>query len=88
MVNPPVASTVPHAAVIASRQPASTINPATEFRCGIKRDKSYYREIKEEKQWDNFKRTTVATIHAHRCENVINPAYVPSILKANRIILG
>ena len=75
---PPVGPVAPTAAVAASRPSVPAFNPATEFRRGIKRDKSHYKEIKDEKQWDDFKRTTVATIHAHGCENVIDPAYVPT----------
>ena len=53
-------------------------NPASDFRRGIKRDKTQYKEFKDEKNWDEFKRLTQATIYAHGCENVINPSYVPT----------
>jgi hypothetical protein len=56
---------------------APTANPASDFRRGNKRDKSHYTELKDEKQWDEFKRTTMATVYAHGCENVINPSFVP-----------
>ena len=74
--NPPAATIAPTAAGAATRPSTSAFNPATEFRRGIKRDKSHYQAIKDEKQWDDFKRTTVATIQSHGCENVINPSYV------------
>ena len=56
----------------------STYNPASDFRKGIKRDKTHYTEIKDERQWDEFKRKTIATAYAHGCENVINSSYVPA----------
>ena len=34
----------------------TTSNPAADFRKGIKRDKTHYKEITDEKQWDDFKR--------------------------------
>ena len=49
-----------------------------EFRKGMKRDKTHYIALKDEKQWDDWKRKTVATVYAHGCENVISPSYTPS----------
>lgn len=75
-VIPPTASNTP--SVSQSSRPTTTFNPASDFRRGIKRDKTHYMEIKDEKQWDEFKRKTVATAYAHGCENVINSSYVPT----------
>ncbi len=71
----PVGST---ASTPSSSRPIQASSQASDFRRGIKRDKSHYREIRDEKQWDEFKRTTVATVYAHGCENVIDPSYIPS----------
>ena len=66
----------------ASTKPTSTHtiqqNLASEFKKGIKRDKTHYSSLKDEKQWDEWKRRTIATIHAHGCENVVSPTYVPT----------
>jgi hypothetical protein len=51
--------------------------PADDFRRGVKRDKGHYNELKDEKQWDEWKRATISTIYAHGIENIINPAYIP-----------
>jgi hypothetical protein len=53
-------------------------SPVDDFRRGIKRDKSHYVVLKEDKQWDNWKRSTLATAHSHGCEEVFNPSYKPS----------
>jgi hypothetical protein len=52
--------------------------PADDFRRGVKRDKGHYTELKDEKQWDEWKRNTISTIFAHGIENIISPAYTPS----------
>ena len=54
------------------------ISAAAEFRKGIKRDKSHYKEIKDEKQWDDWKRSTISTVYAHGCENILSQSYVPA----------
>ena len=61
-----------------SSKPAATNTPVADFRRGLKRDKTHYTELKDEKQWDEFKRTTIATVYAHGCENVIDPSFAPS----------
>lgn len=73
---PPTASNV-HP-VAQGPRPTPAHNPASDFRRGIKRDKTHYTEIKDEKQWDEFKRKTIATVYAHGCENVINGSYAPT----------
>ena len=50
---------------------------AAEFRKGVKRDKSAYTVLKDERNWDAWKRRTVATMHAHGCQNITNPLYKP-----------
>ena len=56
----------------------TTISVILEFKKGIKRDKAHYTILKDEKQWDNWKRKTAATVYAHGCENIISNTYVPS----------
>jgi hypothetical protein len=55
-----------------------TTSEAENFKRGIKRDKSHYSVLSDEKQWDDWKRSTFATIFAHGCENVISPSYLPT----------
>jgi hypothetical protein len=56
----------------------TTSSGVDNFRKGIKRDKSHYTVLSDEKQWDDWKRSMFATIFAHGCENVIFPSYKPS----------
>ena len=51
--------------------------PAEEFKKGIKRDKSHYTVLKEDKQWDNWRRTTLATARSHGCEDIFDSTYRP-----------
>lgn len=81
--NPDVLPTPP---VRPARKPASVdvrnkIKPqnlAQEFRKGIKRDKGHYNVLRDEKQWDEWKRQTIATIYAHGCENITSSGYSPT----------
>ena len=54
-----------------------TRSPASEFQKGIRRDKSHYSVLENEDDFENWKRRTVATIFAHKLENVINKEYLP-----------
>ena len=51
--------------------------PAEEFKRGIKRDKTHYISLKENKQWDDWHRSPLATARSHGCEEVFNPKYKP-----------
>ena len=51
---------------------------AAEFRKGVKRDKSAYTVLKDERNWDSWRRRTVATMHSHGCQNITNPLYKPT----------
>ena len=55
----------------------SVSTPLSDFKRGIKRDKSHYETLKDEKEWDNWKRNTTSTAHTHGCENVLDPTYRP-----------
>ena len=52
-------------------------NILQEFRKAAKRDKSQYSDLKEEKQWDNWYRSTISTARSHGCEHVFDPQYKP-----------
>jgi len=51
---------------------------AVDFRKGNKRDKSHYRELKDEAHWDDWKHSTLATVAAHGCELIMDPVYKPT----------
>ena len=51
---------------------------AADFRKAIKLDKSHYKELRDEAKWDEWKRATLATVSSHGCDNIVNPAYVPT----------
>ena len=53
-------------------------NPITDFKKGIKRDASLFPTLKDEKQWDNWKRDTTALANAQDVAEVLNKDYKPS----------
>lgn len=55
----------------------ATRSPAEDFRRGVKRDPSHYLPLREDKQWDSWRRSTISTARAHGCEDVFNPNYKP-----------
>ena len=66
-------SIIPPRSSIAPRPAAAAcpiVSPAAEFKRGIKRDKAHYIKLKDEKQWNEWKAKTVATIHAHGCWSI------------------
>ena len=56
----------------------TSLDAAKEFRKGIKRDKTHYAKLKDEKQWDKWKRKTEATVKAHGCDNILDVSYNPT----------
>ena len=52
-------------------------NPSQDFYRGIKKDKDHYKEFKDAKNFDAFRRSVVSTAFIHRTHNVLNAAYVP-----------
>ena len=48
------------------------------FKKNIKRDKTQYGILKEDKQWDSWNRSTKATARTHDCEDVFNETYIPN----------
>ena len=64
----------------ASRKGKPTPNqrpPAEDFKKSIKRNTSDYIVLKQDKQWDDWLRSTMATARSHACDEVLNPAYKP-----------
>ena len=48
------------------------------FRKGIKREKTAYPKLKDEKYFDSFSRSLYITAKSHECEDVLDPEYTPS----------
>ena len=59
---------------------------AAEFRRGVKREKSAYAVLKDERAWNSWKRKTIATMNAHGCQNVANPNYQPNSLDESLLL--
>jgi hypothetical protein len=51
---------------------------ADDFRRGVKRDKTHYPVLKDDKYWDNFYRSFVVTAVSHNVEKVLDPTYAPT----------
>jgi hypothetical protein len=50
---------------------------AQEFRRGIKRDKTHYETLKDDKQFNSWNRGFVATAHMHHTHHVLDEGYRP-----------
>jgi hypothetical protein len=50
---------------------------ASEFRKGIKRDKSHYTELKDDKYFDSWNQNFVATAYTHHTQKVLDENYKP-----------
>ncbi|MEM7536959.1 MAG: hypothetical protein AAF639_32575, partial [Chloroflexota bacterium] len=70
-----------------ARAPPSLVHSATgtrprdvvqDFCRGIKRDPASFTPLKDEKQWDNWRRHTVAAARAQDVSDVLDPNYTPS----------
>ncbi len=59
-----------------NRVPTKT--PAEAFKQSIKRDKAHYSSLKQDKQWDQWRRSTIATARAHGCDEIFASQYTPS----------
>ena len=75
--NAPISRTTTSTSTTTSATTPFTRNPANEFRKSVKRDKTQYSALKTEKQWDSWKRSTIATARAHGCEDIFDPGYTP-----------
>ena len=72
----------PPGSIISTTNNASNLgnksSPAQDFRRGIKRDKTHYTVLKDEKQWTTWKNQTESTAFTHGCENILDSEYLPS----------
>ena len=57
-------------------------DPVAEFKKGIKRDASLFTVLKDEKQWFNWRHSTVAMARSQGVEEVCDPAFDSSTLSA------
>ena len=48
-----------------------------EFRRGIKRDKTHYEDLKDDKYFNSWNRSFIATAHMHHTQTVLDETYVP-----------
>jgi hypothetical protein len=78
ITRPTTTSSVPYPVSLSTLATSSSkYTPADEFLRGVKRDKMHSLNLKDEKQWDKWKRATISTIYAHGYDNIISPAYIP-----------
>jgi Reverse transcriptase (RNA-dependent DNA polymerase) len=64
---------------------ASNELTASEFRRGVKRDKSHYTDLKDDKYFNSWNRGFVATAFMHHTHHVLDEKYVPKT--SNEILL-
>jgi hypothetical protein len=50
---------------------------AQEFRCGVKRDKTHYDDLKDDKYFNSWNRGFVATAHMHHTHLMLDESYIP-----------
>jgi hypothetical protein len=62
-------------AIVATNTP-KVPSPLQEFEKGICRDKAAYLILKDDKAWDRWRRSTIATARTHKCEEIFDPSYV------------
>ena len=60
-----------------SEEHTSELQSRSDLVCRLLLEKKKYTVLKDEKQWDEWKRQTIATIYAHGCENIISSSYNP-----------
>ena len=60
-----------------SNQVQQTKQYISQFKKNIKRDKSQYNSLTEDKQWDSWNRSTRATARTHDCDEIFDPSYTP-----------
>ena len=60
---------------------------AEDFRRGIKRDKSQYTVFCDDKQWDSWRRSTIATACSHNCAEIFDPGYCPASTEEHAVFV-
>ena len=78
VVTPSTSSTTTPTSSPSVPQVMSRTNLISDFMKGIKRDKSHYVVLKDEKLWHDWRRKTISTARTHGCANVLDSTYVPS----------
>ena len=71
----PEATTTSGNILVGNKATPSALN---DFKRGIKRDKSHYKELKDDKQWDRWQKATIATARSYGCEDIFDPDYNPA----------
>ena len=74
--NPNVPITAPSSSPRITTAHSTTV--VATSKQGIKHDKSHYVALREDKQWDSWRRSTLATARSHSCEEVFDPTFVPA----------
>jgi len=72
------APTNPTATTSSSTTSSRTIDPVADFKKGIKRDSSQYPKLKDDAQWDNWKRDLITTARAQNVDDVLDPTFTPT----------
>ena len=57
------------------------------FKKSIKRDKNQYITLRQDWQWDSWKRSTISTAKTHACEEIFDPDYIPSTKAEKEIFI-
>ena len=58
--------------------PTLVHDPTYIFKRGIKRDPSFFPELKDDKQWDSWQRSTTALADSQDVQEVLDSSYTPS----------
>ena len=62
-------------------------NTLASFKRAIKKYRSQYNVLCDEKQWESWNRSTKATECVHHCEEVFNETYVPNRSEEKQLFL-
>ena len=57
-----------------------------DFKKGIKRETAAYPSLKDERYFDGFQRSLFIDAKSHECNEVLDPTYLESFLKPNKLI--
>ena len=74
----PAAMPTMHAPAPTTPSPTSVDNELQNFYRGVKRDKTQYPVLKDERKYDNWERSFLATARWHRIEHVFDRDYSPT----------
>ena len=57
------------------------------FKKSIKCDKNQYITLRQDWQWDSWKRSTISTAKTHACEEIFDPDYISSTKAEKELII-